>query len=114
METIEPQLQKFIDKTNNGNIAWIQVNPNALRWVKTLDGRTVTTTIQAQGGAPGTIAGRNYILTIQSSVIPPVMLQVNSTTDAKYKSLLEKLFEVATLSAKNSSGKFLDDLLDSV
>ncbi len=114
MESIEPQLKKFISKTTEGKIDWVLINPNAVRWVKTIGNRTTTSTLQAQGGLPNNPASKNFVFTIQNNLPPTVILQINTVSDGRYKELLSQLFEIAIQTSKNTSGKFLDDLLDSI
>jgi hypothetical protein len=113
-EKMISMLKNLIQKTTEKKIDWKLINPQALRWTRTLDGKPVTVTLQTQERPTMSTPRRKsyYIFSIQSP--QEALLQINSYKEADYHELLENLFIVAINFTKDSSAGLIDKLLDGI
>ncbi len=122
------QIGQFIQLTKDKKIIWSSQpnNPFFAKWERTVDGKTITVTIQKmQLSASGTQRNTSgqivavgatyyYYLSIVKSNPQPVelLLQLNSQTESQYKDSLTSLFSVASDSAIQSSAELFKSLFE--
>jgi hypothetical protein len=102
MENLQDAIKEMLQNTVTGKITWNAINPNAVRWVKTVPPNNTLVTLQKQG-IPNASTER-FILTIgyqpANPQNPPI--QINSSEDPSIAPLLSQIFALATKEASRS------------
>lgn len=109
------QIKKLTETTKQKKLPWRFANANLVRWVKQDGDRTFTVTLQTQQvpQAPNIQRPSNFVLTIQATNPPEVILQVNTatSTDAPLRDQLKILFDEAMSMSQETSADIIDKLL---
>lgn len=107
------QIKKLTETTKLKKLPWRFANANLVRWVKQDGDRTFTVTLQMQP-TPQTLnvqRPNNFVLTIQATNPPEVILQVNTTTDSTVRENLKVLFDEAMVMSQETSADIIDKLI---
>lgn len=110
--SIIEQIKILIEKSNSGDIPWTTVNANVNRWIRVINNRTFTTTIQRQPIKRGTTTTNNWILTILGTNPNEVILQINTSNEATFKELLSELYSSSNLASQKNSAEILNKLMN--
>ncbi len=108
-EKIKKQIEGFISRTKEHKIDWITINAKAYRFVKSVEGRNFTVTVQEHATTPV-----NYILTVQTTNPNEVLLQIQTHQEKEYREIIKALFDGVIEANKGQNLREIDKLLDSL
>jgi len=110
-QAIDQVLSELLQKTNEGKVPWVLVNPNAVRWTKQDKMPPTIVTLQKQ---PVTVPTNpsireNFVLTIQAP--PAISIQISTMVDQSKREIFSQLFKQAIIVANDKTIEILKSLL---